>query len=83
MKTYDEEYENLVAWCEISLNYANKKIAQLLKLEGRDNRAANIRNPVWHEWNCRLIKLKIKYGIQLTQQEEKLRIKFKRKICHS
>jgi hypothetical protein len=77
MKTYDEEYAELVAWCENALNEADIKIALLPKIEGRDDSAANIRNPVWHEWNCRLIKLKIKYGIQLTQQEEELRIKLK------
>ena len=77
MKTYDDEYNELVAWCKKEVTNAKEKIAQLPKIEGRDDRAVPIENAVWQEWNRRLVQLKIKYDKDLTLQERAIKEKFK------
>ena len=64
MKTFDEEYNELVIWCKQELAEADRKISQLPSIEGRDDRAAPIRNAVWHEWNRKLDQLKAKHNVE-------------------
>jgi len=71
MKTFDEEYVELVEWCKQSLEEADENIESQQDIG--DVAASNIRNEVWHEWNRKLVTLKIKHNIPITEQEEKWR----------
>ena len=73
MKTFDKEYGELTKWLDQSLNEAEEEIARLPVVNGYDDRDAPIRNAVWHEWNRRLILLKMKYKIELSLEEESIK----------
>ena len=62
MKTYEEEYKGLVAWCRQANEEAEKEIAQLPKMDGYDDRATAITLKVDREWGRRLRELNDKYG---------------------
>ena len=69
MKTYSEEYSELVEWCKESLAKAEATIAKLPKMGGYDDRGLYIENEVWQEWNKRRLLLRIKYKKELTDEE--------------
>ena len=63
MKTYEEEKNELVAWCQQAYAEAEKKIEQLPRMDGLDNRGSPITHEVIQEWNRRLRKLKEKHNM--------------------
>ena len=69
MKTFEEEYAELVAWCKEAYAEADKKIAELPHMGGHDDRDIIFTRPVTQEWNKRLRELKKKYGKETTAQE--------------
>jgi len=71
MKTFEEECQELVEWCKKALEEAEKTVPNLPSIIGRDDRTQYIINLVWHEWNRRLVALKIKYKIELLENEKK------------
>ena len=77
MRTFEEEKAELVQWFEQALKEADEKIAQLPEIRGYDDRAAPIRNAVWHERNRKLVQLKIKHGITLSEKEEEIKKRYK------
>ena len=62
MKTYEEEYRELVEDCKKAYADAEKRIAQLPKIGGFDDRGEPILREVTQEWNRKLRELKTKYG---------------------
>ena len=72
MKTFDDEYNKLKIWFKESHEKADKVIAELPKVGGFDDRSLPIKNAVWHEWNIKLMRLKVKYGKELSEEEIEL-----------
>jgi hypothetical protein len=70
MKTFEEEYAELVAWCKKAYAEADKKISKLPHIGGHDDRAIIFTRPVTQEWNRRLTELKKKYGKETKVQEQ-------------
>ena len=62
MKNFEEEYAELVVWCKESYAEADKKIDELPRMGGHDDRDIIFTRPVTQEWNKRLRELKIKYN---------------------
>ncbi|MCL2705370.1 MAG: hypothetical protein FWE72_04080 [Spirochaetaceae bacterium] len=77
MKTYEEEYSELVEWCKKAVAEADEEIKKLPYMGGGyDDRASYIKNPVWHEWNRRLVQLKIKHNITFSKKDEEMKKKY-------
>jgi len=72
MKTFEDECKDLAEWFKRAMEEADEIVKKLPPLRGYDDRAQYIINPVWHERNRRLVQLKIKYNIELSDNEKKL-----------
>jgi len=71
MKTFEDECKDLTEWFKGAMEKADEEVSNLPPIIGRDDRAQYITNPVLHEWNRRLIGLKIKYEMELSDNDKK------------